>query len=97
MDLQPNMNENVDIAKAQADEENIENELNDIYSSIDELSKADDVDKVIEEAKTVQIEEEKAADEEIEKETDEAEETSEVPAENIQESAQNDDKNEPDA
>lgn len=61
------MNENVDIAKAQADEENIENELNDIYSSIDELSKADNVDKVIEEAKTVEIEEEKAADEEIEK------------------------------
>ena len=92
-----NMNENVDIAKAQADEENIENELNDIYSSIDELSKADDVDKVIEEAKTVEIEEEKAADEEIEKETDDAEETSEVPAENIQESAQDDDKNEPEA
>ncbi|MFQ8958263.1 MAG: DivIVA domain-containing protein [Eubacterium sp.] len=87
-----NMNENVDIAKAQADEENIENELNDIYSSIDELSKADNVDKVIEEAKTVEIEEEKAADEEIEKETDEAEETSEVSAENIQESAQDDDK-----
>ena len=59
------MNENVDIAKAQADEENIENELNDIYSSIDELSKADNVDKVIEEAKTVEIEEEKAADEAI--------------------------------
>ena len=92
-----NMNENVDIAKAQADEENIENELNDIYSSIDELSKADNVDKVIEEAKTVEIEEEQAADEEIEKETDEAEETSEVPAENIQESAQDDDKNEPEA
>ena len=92
-----NMTENADVAEAQADEENIEKELNDIYSSIDELTKADGVDKVIEEAKTVEFEEEKAVDEEIEQEANEAEEAAQIPDEDTQEPAQDDNKNEVEA
>ncbi|MDY4110054.1 MAG: DivIVA domain-containing protein [Eubacterium sp.] len=92
-----NMTENADVSQIKADEDNIEKELNDIYSSIDELTKSDDVDKVIDKAKTVEIEEEKAVDEEIKQEADENTEVDEVIAEDAQEPTQDDDKNETEA
>lgn len=51
------MAEDTDISNISADEE-IENELNHIYASIDKLENDDNVDSVIEEAKETEIKEE---------------------------------------
>ena len=57
-----NMTTDVDIKTVMADEEKIEKELGDIYASIEELIKSDDVDKVIDEAKEIEVKEEEAAE-----------------------------------
>lgn len=51
------MAEDTDVSNISADEE-IENELNHIYASIDKLANDDNVDSVIEEAKETEIKEE---------------------------------------
>ena len=91
LDAIKNMNSDADIKAVKENEEKIEKELNDIYSSIDELVKADDVDKVIDEAKEVEIKEDEAVEKAITDETEEPKETDDV-QETVDAPAQNDEK-----
>lgn len=92
-----NMTTDVDIKTVIADEEKIEKELGDIYASIEELIKSDDVDKVIDEAKEIEVKEKEAVEEEITEQADEVEETAEVPAQDSEESSDDDNQDETEA